>query len=384
MRGKILSILALILALVAIAAGVWFYYLRPNPDELRLPGVVEMQEVRLGSKVGGRVIEVKAAEGDVLEENQPLLVFDMPELEAQRKQLKARLDQAKADFEKAENGPLPEEKEAAHAAALSAESLWLRVIDGARPEDIRQAKSEVEASEADVKLAREDFKRVDNLHNQGAVAQADYDTARATLDRSQRRLAANQAKLDLLEAGSRWEDIHQAHADMMKAEANDRLMKRGTRDEDKAAAKARVDEAQGKLDELDANLKEAIVCAPNKAVLEVLAVRKGDVVPPNSPIMRVLSAEDLWIKVYVPETELGRVRLGQAVKVTIDAYPGEELDGTVIQRAAASEFTPRNVQSADERKHQVFGVKVRVPDPHGILNSGMAATVVIPLQRLEK
>ena len=383
MRGRILSAFAIVLALAVIAGGVW-WYLRPKADVLQLPGVVEMQEVRLGSKLGGRVLGVKVQEGDVVEKGDPLVIFAMPEMDAQRVQLKARVDQAKADLDKAEYGPLPEEREAALAGAKSAEAHWWMMVDGPRPEEISQARNEVDASKADVKLAQEDFARVENLVQKGAVAQADYDVARATLDRNRQRLAVNQAKLDLLLAGSRWEDIFQTHADMMRADANYRLLKRGTRDEDKAAALARLQETQGKLDEIDANLAEAVVHAPNRAVVEVLGVRKGDVVPPNSPVIRILSAEDLWVKVYVPETELGRLQLHQAVKVTTDSYPGKELDGEVIQIAAASEFTPRNVQSADERKHQVFGVKVRVPDPHGILKSGMAAQVVIPLTDLAK
>jgi multidrug resistance efflux pump len=139
-------------------------------------------------------------------------------------------------------------------------------------------------------------------------------------------------------------------------------------------------EAQGKLREIEANLQEAVVRAPERVLVEVLAVRKGDVVPPNQPILRVLRADDLWVKVYVPETELGRVKLNQPAEVTVDAYPGRVFSGTVFHIAAESEFTPRNVQSVDERRHQVFGIKVRVPDPQGIFKSGMAAEVTLPLQ----
>jgi multidrug resistance efflux pump len=85
------------------------------------------------------------------------------------------------------------------------------------------------------------------------------------------------------------------------------------------------------------------------------------------------------VKIFVPETELGKVRLGEAVEVTVDAYPGKRFPGTVDQIASQSEFTPRNVQSADERKHQVFAVKVRVDNHEGIFKSGMAADVIVPL-----
>src|SRR5262249_8595204 len=123
---------------------------------------------------------------------------------------------------------------------------------------------------------------------------------------------------------------------------------------------------------------------PELAVVEVLAVRKGDLVPPNQPILRILHSEDLWVKVYVPETELGKVRLGQKVEVTIDSYPGKQFPGQVIQIASESEFTPRNVQSVDDRRHQVFAVKVAVPQPadpkERIFKAGMAAEVCLPLE----
>src|SRR5262249_26344704 len=142
---------------------------------------------------------------------------------------------------------------------------------------------------------------------------------------------------------------------------------------------ARLAESEAKLREIRANLREARVTVPKRAVIEVLAVRKGDLIPPNQPILRVLYAEDLWVKVYVPETDLGKVRLNQKVDVTIDSHPGRRFEGTVMQIASISEFTPRNVQSADERRHQVFGIKVRVDNALGIFKSGMAAEVRLPL-----
>ena len=105
----------------------------------------------------------------------------------------------------------------------------------------------------------------------------------------------------------------------------------------------------------------------------------GDVVPANQPIIRVLRTDDLWVKIFVPETQYGLVTLNKEVDVTVDSHPGMKLKGVVIQRSNISEFTPRNVQSIDERRHQVFGVKIRVDDPQGVLNAGMAAEVSIPL-----
>src|SRR5262249_27562086 len=132
--------------------------------------------------------------------------------------------------------------------------------------------------------------------------------------------------------------------------------------------------------EIEANLAEMQVRAPERCLVEVVAVRKGDLVAPNFPILRVLRADDLWVKVYVPETDLGKVRLGQKVTVTNDAYPGRAFDGAIFFIASESEFTPRNVQSVDERRHQVFGIKVHVNDPGNVFKAGMAAEVTIPLE----
>jgi multidrug resistance efflux pump len=324
------------IGLVVVAAVValgFFFPFASRSKVLTLPGVVEIQEVRLGSKIGGRVREILTFEGQVVKAGQDLVIFDAPELEAQRDQWQARVKQARADLVKLENGP--------------------------RTEEIEQAQKDWESADADLKLAQQEFERVDRLFRQGSAARAEYDTAFATRNRNRGRAESAKAKLTLLQEGTRPEEIVQAEG--------------------------RLEEARGKLKEIEANLKEAVVKAPEPAIVEVLAVRKGDLITPNQPIIRVLRAGDLWIKVYVPETELGKVRLDQEANITIDAYPGRKFTGKVIQIASESEFTPRNIQSIDERRHQVFAVKVMVPQPlkpeECIFKSGMAAEVSLKLNR---
>jgi multidrug resistance efflux pump len=339
--------------------------------------VVETQEVRLSSKVGGRVARMAVAEGDLVRPGQPLVYFDVPELQAQYEQTQARLQAAEADLDKARNGPRPEEKAAALAALESARARWQRLKAGSRPEEIEQAASELASAEADLKGVRQDWDRVSELYPRNAVSRADYDAAAMALGRTQGRVNAARARLKLLQAGSRVEEIAEAAAEVARCQANSDLLAAGTRSEEIAAAGARVAELQGKLREMEANLREAVVSAPEAAVVEVLPVRKGDVVAPNQPVVRVLRAEDLWVKVYIPETDLGKLRLGQEVGVVIDSYPDKQFTGVVQQIASESEFTPRNVQSVDERRHQVFAVKVRVANPDGVFKSGMAADVLL-------
>jgi multidrug resistance efflux pump len=330
---SIVLIVPLAGVLIAGAAefpGLFRWPFHREPATLHLPGVVETQEVRLGSKIAGRVAEVYVKEGQLVDTGDKLVLFAEPELKAQLGQQEAKVQAAQAEWEKAWNGP--------------------------RPEDIRVGESDLRSAEADEKLAEQNFARTELLYQRGggAATRQEYDQALASLRSAQARRATARAKLDLLHAGTRQEEI--------------------------AAADARLMEARAKLDEIKANLAEALVSAPEPCVIEVLGVRKGDLVQPNQPILRVLRAVDLWVKVYVPETELGKIRRGQEVEVTIDAYPGERFPGIVEQIASISEFTPRNVQSADEREHQVFGVKVRVNNERGIFKSGMAAEVWLPLQ----
>ena len=109
-------------------------------------------------------------------------------------------------------------------------------------------------------------------------------------------------------------------------------------------------------------------------------VRPGDIAAPNQAVALVLRADDLWVKAYISEVNLGQIHLGQKVEVTSDTFPGQRFEGVITYIASASEFTPRNVQTIDERRHQVFGFKVRVTDPHGVFKSGMAADVWLPLK----
>jgi multidrug resistance efflux pump len=250
---------------------------------------------------------------------------------------------------------------------------------GWREEEKRQARHDLAAALADLNLAREDFERIQQLYPKSA-SRAEYDTARSAYRRAQARHEAAKAKNDMLAIGNRQEDKDEALAAWWEAWYKYSLLEEGTREEDKREAEAKLANSEGKLREIDANLKEAVVRAPARAVIDVLAVRPGDIIAPNQPIVRILKVDDLWVKVYVPETELAKVRLNQKVQVTIDSYPGRQFEGTIIHIAAISEFTPRNVQSADERRHQVFGVKVRVDNAEGIFKSGMAAEVRILLQ----
>jgi HlyD family secretion protein len=380
MKRRTLVLASLVVA-VAAAGGLGFTWpFAAPPRSLQLGGVVEVQEVGLGPKVAGRVGQVLVKEGEVVEPGQVLLTLDAPELSAQVRQAQARARAAAADLDKARNGPRAPEKAGARADAEAARARWKKLVAGAREEDVRQARGDVACAEADQKQAEQNSARVARLGPGQAVSGADQDLARADLDRARGKLTSARGKLDALLHGSRPEEIDEAKAQMESAEAKYQLLLDGTRPEEVATFEAKLAEEQAKLDEMETQLAEHQVRAPERAVVNVVAARKGDLVTAQQAVVRVLWAEDLWVKVFVPETELGKVRLNQDVTVTLDAYPGKPFAGRVTNIATTSEFTPRNVQTFEERGHQVFAVKVVVPDPQGVFKAGLAAAVSIPLQ----
>jgi RND family efflux transporter MFP subunit len=144
------------------------------------------------------------------------------------------------------------------------------------------------------------------------------------------------------------------------------------------AAKMRVVQARAQLADIDAQLAEMQVIAPADSVLEVLSVKVGDVLPANREVATLLLTNHLWVRVYVPEPWLGLIKVGDQVKVRVDSYPNQDFPGTVEQVNRQAEFTPRNVQTVEDRIRQVFGVKIRLPNNDDRLRAGMAADVYFP------
>jgi HlyD family secretion protein len=380
MRVKLVGAILVGVVLAGVAAALGFAWpFGRKSQELKLPGLVEIHEVRLGPRVAGRVKEVLVKESDVVEPGQVLLRLDVPDLEAQRAVWQAKVQEAQAEYEKATNGPRKQEKDAAKAASAAARARLARLTAGYREEEKRQAASEHAAAVADEKHAQQEFDRESRLMSGTAGKRADYDLARANLMRARGRVQAAKARMDLFNAGSRTEDVAEAKAELARLEANVRLLDEGTRSEDVLSAAARLAEAQARLREAEVLIAESVVKAQESARVELVTVRPGDLVQANQPVVKVLRGGDLWVKTYVPETELGKVRLGQEVAVTMDSFPGRRFVGKVVHVGSESEFTPRNVQSVDERRHQMFGVRIRVEDTQGLFKSGMAAEVFIPV-----
>ena len=369
----------LILVGIAAAAGAILIWVAAawagRRGQNHYSGTIETREIQVGSKVGGRVTEVGVEEGQFVKAGATLVRFECDELQAQRTQASALLDQAQASLDRMQRGNRPEEVEQAEATSHAMQAAYESARNGPRRQEIDRAQADYAAAKADAANAEAFYSRMEKLAATDTISRQQFDDARDKRDTASQRAESARHQLELLQAGTRPEDLHAAEARYRQAEAAAALARKGFRREDIDAARGRVREAQGRLAELDARLREAELKAPADAVVEVVSVRPGDLVPAGRVVVTMLEASQLWVKVYVPETELARVRLGQRASVNVDSFAGRAFEGHVGQIASQAEFLPRNVQTKSDREHQVFGVKVYVDNPQQVLKSGMAAQV---------
>src|SRR5499426_2601044 len=345
--------------------------------KLLFSGTVETREVRVGSKVGGRVEAVLVEEGQEIQAGAPIVRFDTAELQAQKLQAQARIEQQKARLARLLNGARPEEKAQARAATETARANLEAIRNWPRPEEIEQARASLAAAEADLNNAEVSFQRASKLYSTDDASRQEFDAAKFRSDNARARRDAEKKRLDLLLNGSRKEDIRAAEERFRQAQEAERLVIAGPRAEEIADARAQLAEAKARLEEIKVQIAEGEVKSPASSVVEVLPVRPGDLVTPNQTIARLLEKEQIYIRVYVPEPQLGLIKVGQKAKIKVDTFADRAFVGVIEQINTQGEFTPRNVQSRNERNHLVFGVKVRIDNREGLLKPGMAADVTI-------
>ncbi len=328
------------LFLVGLAALAGACHPAPPADRVRVSGQVETTDVRLAPVVGGRLLELHVAEGDRVKAGD----------------LIARLDTADAELALAR----------ARAERAQAEAQLRLLRAGARVEDVRQAEAQLASAQADaraaaaeVKAAETDLERFEGLlaRNSGSQKQRDdavtrRDVAAARQKAAEDHVRAARQTLARLRAGARPEEID--------------------------AARAHVAAAQAQIATLQKAVADATLTAPVGGVITEKLSEVGELVQPRAPIVVITDLDHAWANVYVDEPIVPRLRLGQPATLFTDAGGGG-ISGTISYISAKAEFTPRNVQTADERSKLVYRVKVSVDNTDGVLKAGMPVEAEIPL-----
>lgn len=330
-------------ALLVVAAAVLFTVCREDASvtEARVSGQVDATEVHVAPEVGGRIIEMTSAEGDRVKRGDVMARLDTRDVDLALQRAQAERSQADAQ---------------------------LRLLQaGARPQDIRQAQAQAAAAAADVAAAQAelaaaqtDLQRFEQLLRSNSGSQKQRDDAATRAEMAGDRVAAARSR----ETAAR--------------EAVSRL-RAGSRREEIDAARARVAAVDAQIATLQKSKGDAIVTAPIDGVVTERLLDPGEIVSPRVPIAVITDLDHAWAEVFVDEPMIPRIKLGQSAAVFTDAG-GPGLPGKVIYVASKAEFTPRNVQTAEDRSKLVYRVKIAVDNRNGILKQGMPVEAEIPLQ----
>ncbi|TCR59339.1 HlyD family efflux transporter periplasmic adaptor subunit [Bosea sp. BK604] len=321
--SKPIRILLVLAILGAAGGGAWWYLHRPKTgDELTLYGNVDLRQASLAFNGNERIAAVLVEEGDIVRAGQVLARLDTSRLKPQVAQ--------------------------AEAALASQKAVLLKLRNGTRPEEIEQARSNLNSARADYVNASAQYERRRNL-SAASVSQQELDIARASAEMANARLAVAKSALDLALVGPRIEDIKQAEAQVQASEAQLALI-------------------QQQL--VDAELK-----APFEAIVRSRLMEPGEMASPMRPVFSVAERSTKWVRSYVPEPKLGHIRPGERTQVISDSFPDKPLDGWIGFISPVAEFTPKTVQTEDLRTSLVYEVRVFVEDPADVLRLGMPATV---------
>lgn len=396
MVKRALIFLVVVTVLVSLIA-----YSQYRPPLNRVSGFIEAHEIRLGSRVGGRVAKVMIQEGQRVTRGQSLVElepFDLLELE---RQAVATAAAREAEYERLRAGLRPEETAQAEARFKRLQARLELLKNGPRPQEIKVAEGNLAVAKSDLKLSEQNFERVSNLVKKGASTQEEFDRITEGRRAAEASLIVREQQLSLLQEGTRREELAEATAQVEEARQAWQMAKLGFRREEIEAAKAARDAAQAAVAALQEKKKELQIKTPERAaaderftddqassapqvsespsekpfVVEALELRPGDLTPPGAPVLSIVDSSLLWVRAYIPENRLN-IERGQQLWVTVDSYPKERFAGEVTFISRQAEFIPSNIQTPDERIKQVFRIKVTLlKEGREKLKPGMSADV---------
>ena len=389
----------IILILALIGGGAWWWLSQQRTqaaNELKGSGTIEVQQINIGPEVAGRVVEVIADEGQAVKAGQMLFRMDDALLLAQRAQAEAAVNTARAQRDQLLAGARKEQLDAAQAtisstqAALSgAQADLSRLLTGATNDQIAAARAQLVAAQAQAKILQDSYTALSNayslikeINRKGHGLGEAKDQTRVQLESADSQVNAAQALLDKLLSGPTSDEVRAAQArvaaaqgQLETAQAQYGLLAAGPSREQTAAADAEVAQAEEALGAFDVQASKLVVRAPQDSTVIVRNLEVGEVVGPGATVFVLGQLDTLQLTVYLPEDSYGRIKLGQATRVTVDSYPGVVFSATVALIADQAEFTPRNVQTTEGRRTTVYAVKLDVPNPDGRLKPGMPADV---------
>lgn len=324
MKNLFLSITALLTIILASCNG-------NNSDRIKASGNIEATNIIVSSQVSGKVIQILKDEGDKIIKGDTVIIID-PET------YKLKLDEA-------------------IAARELAQAQFNLVKKGAREEDIKQAEESLRQAQVSFDLAEQDNQRMKNLYESKSITKKQFDDAVANYDIALAKLNSAKENLQKVKNLSRPEEIKQSEANLNRTIANLNLYRK--------------------------NLNDCFVTSPSSGFITKKFIEIGETAGMMSSLFQVADLSSVELVIYVSETELGKVKLGQIAEISVDTYPDKTYQGKVIYISPQAEFTPKNIQTQEERTKLVYAVKIKIDNPNFELKDGMPADATIVLTQLD-
>jgi HlyD family secretion protein len=385
--------IVIILVVLAVAgAGVYaFRGMNRTPENrLIISGNIELTEVNIAFKTSGRLIERNADEGDTVKQGQAIARLDRDSLLAQKAREQAGLESAESQLAQAESAlawqkaTLAADIEQRTAEVASNEARLAELKNGSRPQEKLDAKAAVEGAESEAQRAKADWDRAQPLFKNDDISKAQYDQFRRNWESAEATLRSAREKAALVEAGPRVEviqaqqgQLERARGGLKMAEANSIEMKR--REQELTTRRAEVERARANLAMIDTQLADTIAVCPLNGVVLVKAAEVGEILAPGTTVLTVGDMAHPWLRGYINETDKPRVKLGARARVTTD-QPGRVYWGRVSFIADEAEFTPKQIQTQQERVKLVYRIKIDLENPKGELKANMPADAEIVLE----
>ncbi len=387
-RKKLLLLLIPVALLLAAGFGVRAWLLQPDDDALQLSGRIEGYETDLGAKAGGRIESVAVREGDAVQQGQVIARLDDDELQATLAAAKANRAAAEQQVNQARSqiGVIQSQIDEAQLTLQQSEGDTAGRVSQAEATvataqaQFASAQAQMEQAEAELRLARLDRDRFQDLLTNGAIPQQQFDQAQTRFETAQDTLAARQAAVTAAErqvraaqGGLTQAETSQLNPDIRTAQVTRIQRQLEQANAQLAAAQAEVERAIANQTEVEARLANLEITSPIDGVVVTRMVEPGEVVAAGTTVVTVINLEEVYLRGYLPEGEIGNVRVGQPAHVFLDSAPDQPLNATVTAVDTEASFTPENIYFQDDRVTQVFGLRLGIDNPAGYAKPGMPA-----------
>lgn len=385
--------LPILILLAAAAMGLYLWksgrFSKPD-NRIVVSGNLELTLVDLSFKIAGRMTELNVKEGDWVKKGQVIARLDPTQLQQQRLRDAAAISTAQSNYDQLntsiqfQEATLESDIATRRAELAEAQAKLDALLAGSRPQEIQQAEASVADARAQLEWARSDWDRAQTLYKNEDISTQQFDQARQRFNSATAQLQSAEQKSSMVKEGPRKEDIAGARAQVARsqaavatAEAN--RIELARKRQELVARRAQIEQARGQAGISDAQLNDTVIYAPIDGVVLVKSAEAGEVLAAGTTIVTVGDLDHPWLRAYVGETDLGRVKLGQQVKLSTDSYPGKSYAGTISFISAEAEFTPKQIQTKEERVKLVYRIKVDVDNTAHELKNNMPVDAEIQL-----